>query len=298
MPVSSTPTTISSPCWLAQQITFPDGVNFTALEIRFTTTWINLSRSPLISGRLGSINFSSSKFFCSNNDVVAAMALSMISCMETLSRFHSILPASILARSNTSLIKLVKRSPSEITTSRFSETWPMVFLVLGSDWLVAGNIFSSSLFLMIFAKPKTEVSGVLNSWLTVERNALFAWLALSAIWLASSACCLASVNSSNNCALRKATPTEAAMVESKRSSFSLNRFSLSVLCILNTPIISSPTGMGTPKYEAAGTPIWAMPNSSVLAVTSLLINKGLPDKIIFEVSPLPSFIGVSVSPYM
>jgi len=38
---------------------------------------------------------------------------------------------------------------------------------------------------MIFAKPRTEVKGVLNSWLTVDKKALLASLASSALALAS-----------------------------------------------------------------------------------------------------------------
>ena len=54
---------------------------------------------------------------------VAATALSNISETDNGSIFHSILPASIFARSNTSLIRFVSRSPSAITTLRFSEIW-------------------------------------------------------------------------------------------------------------------------------------------------------------------------------
>ncbi len=61
--------------------------------------------------------------------------------IRTGSMFHSILPASIFARSSTSLIRLVSRSPSEITTLRLPEICSIVLEVLGSDLSVIGIFF-------------------------------------------------------------------------------------------------------------------------------------------------------------
>ena len=200
MPVSMTLTTISPPRRSARQVIVPASVNFTALEIRLMTTWISRSWSPVTGGRSAAICFSRRRPFCSNSDEVAAVARSMISAIVTLSMCHSSLPASILARSSTSSISLVSRSPSLTTTFRLSSTCWMVDTTFWSSFGTSGKMRSSRRFLMILAKPSTEVSGVRSSWLTVERNALLAASASSAM---ARACC-ASSNSrriSTSCSL-------------------------------------------------------------------------------------------------
>ena len=148
---------------------------------------------------------------------------------------------------------------------------------------------SSRRFLMILAKPSTEVSGVRSSWLTVERNALFAASASSA---AARACRV----SSNRRALWMATPTLAAMVVSRRRSASVNRPSSSVLCTLSTPITSLPTGIGTPRYDFAATPDRVMLSWAVRPPMSSLISSGSPVWMMREVMPAPNGRDGNASP--
>ena len=187
MPVSVTLTTSSPPRRTARQVTEPASVNLTAFEIRLMTTWISRSRSPVTSGRSAATSLTSLRPFCSKSDEVAAVARSMTSPADTASMCHSSLPASILARSSTSSISLVSRSPSLTTTLRLSCTCAMVCCTFLSSLWTSGKMRSSSRFLMILAKPSTEVSGVRSSWLTVERNALLAASASSAAARARSA---------------------------------------------------------------------------------------------------------------
>ena len=179
-PVSITLTTISPPRRSARQVTEPTSVNFTAFEIRLITTWISRSRSPVTAGSPGATSFTSVRPLCSSSDAVAAVARSRMSATVTASMCHSSLPASILARSSTSSMSLVSRSPSLTTTFRLSSTCWIVWATLRSPVGTSGKMRSSSRFLMILAKPSTEVSGVRSSWLTVERNALLAASASSA----------------------------------------------------------------------------------------------------------------------
>ena len=103
----------------AEQTTSPLSVNFDALESKLINTCISLSRSPFIVGRSLAIFFFSLRFFESNTAAVAASAWSITALISTFSMCHSILPASIFARSSTSFIRVVNRSPSETTTLRF-----------------------------------------------------------------------------------------------------------------------------------------------------------------------------------
>ena len=151
----------------------------------------------------------SSSFFASKSDAVAATARSITSLTETLVMFQVNLPASIFARSSTSSMSLVRRSPSLTTMPRFSMTWRLACCTLRSSSGIIGNNRSSRRRRMIFAKPRTEVSGVRSSWLTVERNELLAASACSAAARAWPA-------SSNSLALWNATPTAVAIVESRR----------------------------------------------------------------------------------
>ena len=119
----------------------PASVNLTALEIRLITTWIRRSRSPVIAGRRAVHVLDQLEPLLLEqrrgggggviDDVLASMTGSMC---------HSSLPASILARSSTSSISLVSRSPSLTTTFRFSSTCCIVCCTLRSSVWISGKM--------------------------------------------------------------------------------------------------------------------------------------------------------------
>ena len=88
--------------------------------------------------------------------------------------------------------------------------------------------------------PITAFIGVRISWLIVARNELLASLA-------ASACARASCASAKSRALRSATPTLAAIVDSRRWSASSKTPSRCVLCTLITPSLRPSTVIGTPR---------------------------------------------------
>ena len=283
-------TAIPSSWSRARQVTDPPEVNFTAFEMRLITTCISRSGSPTTGGRSVATSRTSARCFWSKSDEVADVARSMMSAIATVSMCHSSLPASILARSSTSSINFVSRSPSLTTTSRFSPICWTVCLTRRSSVVSSGKIRSSSRFLMILAKPSTEVSGVRSSWLTVERKAP---LAASASSAAARACLV----SSKSRALWIATPTLAAIVVSRRRSASLNRPSSSVFCTLSTPMTSLPTGIGTPRYDFAATLDRVILSRALRFSMSWLIRSGSPVWRIREVMPAPRGRAGNWSPY-
>ena len=120
---SDPPPVVSAPgvASRAAHVMEPDGVNLTAFEMRLITTWIRRSRSPTTGGRSSATAITMLGPSRSRRDDVAATARPMTSPTATLSRRHSIRPASILARSRVSLISAVSRSPSSTMIPRFSE---------------------------------------------------------------------------------------------------------------------------------------------------------------------------------
>ena len=58
---------------------------------------------------------------------------------------------------------------------------------------------------MIFEKPTTDVSGVRSSWLTLVRNALLVWLAVSATARAACASAVARASSSVRSSTRRSS---------------------------------------------------------------------------------------------
>ena len=106
----------------------------------------HLNEPVLIAGDRGQVGLDVANevsFLASNSEAVAATARSMTSATETLAMFQVNLPASILARSSTSSMSLVRRSPSLTTTSRFSMTWRLGLLHLA---VVFGDQREEALF--------------------------------------------------------------------------------------------------------------------------------------------------------
>ena len=119
MPVSLTRKIIQSPLWeeasrAASSVIFPFFVNLLALLRRLNKAWRTLVMSAFIAPRFGgqciSIVF---EFFWTSNWTVALMSSSKLG-ISKVSRYNSILPASILDKSSTSLINSSKCLPARL----------------------------------------------------------------------------------------------------------------------------------------------------------------------------------------
>ncbi len=82
-----------------------------------------------------------------------------------------------------------------------------------------------------------------------------------------------------------AVATLAAIVERRRTSPSPKRPTSEVLWTLMAPMARSPTMIGTPTYDLAGTPSPRVPSSS--NCSSVVRSSGLPDRRIRDVRPSP-----------
>ncbi len=156
MPVSETVSFKEPLSRHAATFTSPSSVNLTALLRRLITDCLSLSRSVFsggISGAMSVTNFTR-PFLKSGSTVVVAIRTTSSSL--NVSANASIRPASILARSSSSLIKLSRWSELIKTFCRFS------FCRFSSLPSVRRKT--------IRVKPMIELSGVRSSWLTLARN--------------------------------------------------------------------------------------------------------------------------------
>jgi hypothetical protein len=100
--------------------------------------------------------------------------------------------------------------------------------------------------------------------------------------------CLCRSTSAKRRAFWIATPTLAAIVASSPESASPKRPSSSMLWTLITPIVFSPTMIGTPRYERDGVPTRVAVSSSYCS--DRLSRSGLPESMIWDVRPSPCSI--------
>ncbi|MNS36239.1 hypothetical protein D3C72_684260 [compost metagenome] len=141
-------------------------MNFTALESRFKSTWRTLPSSPRTMGGASASQVITFRPLLSANGSMVMAAASSMARGEKSSSMTVILPASILDRSNTSLI-----SSSRWRALRKTRSRPWRCLALTSPRLP---------FMTSSVKPRIEFMGVRSSWLMLARNSLFSRLAARA----------------------------------------------------------------------------------------------------------------------
>jgi len=144
----------------------PGSVNFTALETRLTRIWRTLPSSPRMSGgRAPSwVWIASDLAAASGSSEVTTSSISPRGAKSASTRV--ILPASILERSSTSLIKA-----SRLRALRSTRSSALVCLGLTAPSV---PLPTSSV------KPRIAFIGVRSSWLMLARNSLLRRLAARA----------------------------------------------------------------------------------------------------------------------
>ena len=141
-------------------MTSPSRVNLKALETRFRTTFSHMSRSTKTgSGRGGQSTTSRSPAFSQADRKL--LASSAVSTARSVGSYDArARPASIREKSSRVLTSFSSRSPLRWAVSSRSR-WP-------------GGSGSSASARASSTGPSIRVSGVRNSWLTFEKNAVFA----------------------------------------------------------------------------------------------------------------------------
>ena len=213
-PESTTCTRTSAPSWRADTCTVPPaGVNFTALDSRFSRICLSRSSSAF-TGPIPAVTSADSWRFL----LVARSRIKPTQCSTTVptstgARASSIAPASTLERSSTSLSSSSRCRPDARMSRRYSSCRS----------LRSPNIRSSS----TSEKPMTAFSGVLSSCDMLARNSDLCRLATSSSALRTS-------SARTRCALRMATAACAANAVSRVVSRSSNG------CDLSTPQTQHP----------------------------------------------------------
>ena len=155
----------------------PSLVNFNALLIRFKMIWCRRIESPNnMSGIRASYSFISSRFF---SLILVSNKCSMVVIETAILKgvcINTIFPASTFARSRMSLIRKIKVSP----------------LVLMAD-IYSSCFDERSVLNNTFVKPIIAFIGVRISWLMLDKNCCFDFIAFSAASIALCALFLSSL---------------------------------------------------------------------------------------------------------
>src|SRR5438105_9948800 len=159
-PLSRTSTrTLSAPTASATSMRpLPGSQNFTALDSRFSSTWMRRSTSPGTCGADAGSLASTRMPFSSNTWPIPAMESEITSFMSTCESCHSARPDSIFERSSTWLMSRVKRSVSLVMMSR-------------NRLRCESSTFGS--WRRISEKARIEVRGVRSSCVTTETKSSF-----------------------------------------------------------------------------------------------------------------------------
>ena len=199
----------------------PSGVNFTALESRFST--ICLSRRWSATRRMPwPIRAVSLSCLSSARPDTTRIASLRNGSSSTCSGSSRIRPASILDMSRTSLI----------TSSRY---WPLWWMSEQYSRYLSVPRGPNMPAAMISENPIIALSGVRSSWLILARNFDFAWLASSARVFSSA---YFSARSATSSACRSSFCCEwrrSATVAIKRFSLSISFSSCSLMLVMSVP---------------------------------------------------------------
>ncbi len=157
MPLSRTASRTCSSDSVSSTDTRPSKVNFNAFESRLRTIVSHIARSTNTgpeSGATSTWNSSPARWNAERNE----LARSAVSCVRSVgSNEAAMRPASMREKSSRAFTSFSSRRPLRYTVSRLSP-----------DSAPAGEAIASSV------GPSNSVSGVRNSWLTFEKNAVLA----------------------------------------------------------------------------------------------------------------------------
>ncbi len=185
-PVSATTSSMSAPALASVSLTPPASVNLKALESRFSTIFSQIARSTATGASSGSMPTSRESPALSKAERKFE-ASSAVNAPRSVGSNRAVArPASAREKSSSVLTRRISRSPLRCTISR-----------RGSP---PCRMASSS-------GPSISVSGVRNSWLTLEKNAVLARSisARAATRLRSSSCALALATADAICAATRPT---------------------------------------------------------------------------------------------
>src|SRR5436309_1769599 len=223
------------PLAVVTTISPPVGEYFTAFESRFATICVIRSRSAEIGGIAGS---STSVIGCPGAFGRTRAAASLtIAPRSSCSRLSVMRPASIRSRSSISLIIRLRRSASLLMSDAYS--------------FISDIERSSSRIISL--NPWMPVSGVRNSWLTIDTNSLFARFTRSS-------CSTARRWRSNASAFRSAAAAWSPNSVKRRASSIVKRVRSSYERITIAPISDPPRTSGTAM--TARSPCWRPPGDA------------------------------------
>ena len=159
-PVSATTSSTRSPAARSVRVTPPRSVNFRALDSRLRTIFSHMSGSTWAGRSRGghsTVNESPARSMAGAKDEAMSRVRRARSTRTVSARSR---PPSMRAKSSmSSTRRRSRRALRRITSSR-------------AAWI--GGRVSRSSFRLSSAGPRIRVSGVRNSWLTLEKNSVFA----------------------------------------------------------------------------------------------------------------------------